>query len=167
MENENYLPASLCPLKTSELLFFCVLVLRCWILTPALAAQWTKSFCNSEASGSIPGLERPPGEGMATHSSIPALKIHGQRGQVGCRPWSHSRVGKELVLTKLDVYDGRECVGGVFPVLYGLPGWSSNYIDLREIKSRKPTPLNFVQEGTSKTQDSRRDKAGGFVCVKI
>ena len=104
---------------------------------------------------------------MATHSSIPALKIHGQRGQVGCRPWSHSRVGQELVLTKLDVKDGRECVGGVFPVLYGLPGWSSNYIDLREINSRKQTPLNFVQEGTSKTQDSRRDKAGGFVCVKI
>ena len=126
MEKENYLPASLWPLKTSELLFFCVLVLRCWILTPALAAQWTKSFCNSGASGSILGLERPPGEGMATHSSILAWKIHGQKGQVGCRPWSHSRVGQDLVLTKLDVKDGRECVWGVFPLLYGLPGWSSN-----------------------------------------
>ena len=129
--------------------FFCINV-KVLHVKACLAVQWKESFCNAGALGSIPGSERPPGKGMATHSSILAWKIHGQRGQVGCRPWSHSRVGRDLVLTKLDVKDGREGVGGVFPLLYGLPGCSSNYIDLRQINSRKPTPLNFLQGGTSK-----------------
>ena len=33
------------------------------------------SACNAGDSGSIPGLGRSPGEGMATHSSILAWKI--------------------------------------------------------------------------------------------
>ena len=34
-------------------------------------------------SGSIPGLERSPGEEMATHSSILPWKSHGQRNLAG------------------------------------------------------------------------------------
>ena len=41
--------------------------------------------------GSIPGLERSPGEGKATHSSILAWRIPKDRGapQVGYSPQSH------------------------------------------------------------------------------
>ena len=35
------------------------------------------------------GCEDPLKEGMATHSSIPAWRIHGQRGLVGYSPWGH------------------------------------------------------------------------------
>ena len=31
----------------------------------------------------------PLEEGMATHSSILAWRIHGQRSLVGCSPWGH------------------------------------------------------------------------------
>ena len=34
-----------------------------------------ESACNAEDMGSIPGLGRSPGEGMATHSSILAQEI--------------------------------------------------------------------------------------------
>ena len=34
--------------------------------------------------GLIPGLGRSPKKGMATHSSIPAWRNHGQRSLVGC-----------------------------------------------------------------------------------
>ena len=34
-----------------------------------------ESACNVEDHGSIPGMERSLGEGMATHSSIPAWRI--------------------------------------------------------------------------------------------
>ena len=33
---------------------------------------------------------------MATHSSIPAWEIHGQRSLAGCSPWGHKRVGHSL-----------------------------------------------------------------------
>ena len=36
-----------------------------------------ESACNARDLGSIPGLERSPGEGMATHSSILARRIPG------------------------------------------------------------------------------------------
>ena len=34
-----------------------------------------ESACNAGDPGLIPGLRRSPGEGMATHSSIPAWRI--------------------------------------------------------------------------------------------
>ena len=37
--------------------------------------------------GLIPGLGRPPEEGMATHSSILAGKSHAQRSLAGYSPW--------------------------------------------------------------------------------
>ena len=40
--------------------------------------------------------ERTLKKGMATHSSIPAWRIHGQRSLVGCSPWS----GKESDTTE-------------------------------------------------------------------
>ena len=39
-------------------------------------------------AGSIPGSERSPEESMATHSSILAWRIRGQRSLVGYSPWS-------------------------------------------------------------------------------
>ena len=35
------------------------------------------------------GQEDPLEKGMATHSSIPAWRIHRQRSLVGYSPWSH------------------------------------------------------------------------------
>ena len=42
------------------------------------------------------GWEDPLKEGMATHSSILAWRIHGQRSLVGYSPWDH----KELDTTE-------------------------------------------------------------------
>ena len=36
-----------------------------------------------------PGQEDPLEKGMATHSSIPAWRIHRQRSLVGYSPWGH------------------------------------------------------------------------------
>ena len=38
------------------------------------------------------GQEDPPEEELATHSSILAWEIHGQRSLMGYNPWSHKRV---------------------------------------------------------------------------
>ena len=35
------------------------------------------------------GEEDPLEDGMATHSSILAWRIHGQKSLVGCNPWGH------------------------------------------------------------------------------
>ena len=55
-----------------------------------------ESACNAGDLGSIPGLQRSPGEGMTTHSSILAWRIHGQRILAGCSPGGH----KELDVTE-------------------------------------------------------------------
>ena len=39
-----------------------------------------ESACNAGDPGSIPGSGRPPGGGMASHSSIPAWRIPMDRG---------------------------------------------------------------------------------------
>ena len=44
---------------------------------------------NTRASGLIPGLGRSAEAGNATHFSILAWKIHGQRNLVGYSPWGH------------------------------------------------------------------------------
>ena len=44
---------------------------------PAMGETWAKSL----------ELEDPLREEMATHSSIVAWRIHGQRSLVGCSPW--------------------------------------------------------------------------------
>ena len=46
-------------------------------------SERNESACNAEDACSIPGSERSPGEGMATHSSILAWRIHEQRSRVG------------------------------------------------------------------------------------
>ena len=62
-------------------------------------SRWTLSFgftgdsviknlpANAGDTGSVPGLGRSPGEGMATHSSILTWKSHGQRSVACCSPW--------------------------------------------------------------------------------
>ena len=45
-----------------------------------------ESTCNVGDPGSIPGSGRSPGEGKATHSSILAWEIHGQRSLAGYGP---------------------------------------------------------------------------------
>ena len=50
--------------------------------------------CNAGDPGLIPGSGRSPGEGMATHSSIPPGEFHGQKNLVGYRPWGR-RVGHD------------------------------------------------------------------------
>jgi len=52
--------------------------------------------CNTGDLGSIPGLGRYPGEGMAAHSSILAWKIHGWGTWQAMWPWGH----KELDTTE-------------------------------------------------------------------
>ena len=44
----------------------------------------------------IPGLGRSLEEGMATHSSVLAWRINGQRSLVGYSPWGH----KDLDMTE-------------------------------------------------------------------
>ena len=48
-----------------------------------------ESACSAGDSGSIPGSGRSPGEEMATHSSIPAWGIPGERSLAGYSPWAH------------------------------------------------------------------------------
>ena len=56
-----------------------------------------ESACNMGDLGSIPGSGRPLKKGIATHSSILAWRIHGQRSLVGYSPWG----GKESDTTEL------------------------------------------------------------------
>ena len=46
-----------------------------------------ESAYNAGDPGSIPGPEDPLEKGMATHFSILAWRIHGQRNLAGCSPW--------------------------------------------------------------------------------
>ena len=50
--------------------------------------------------------EDPLEESIATHSSIPAWRIHGQRGLVGYSPWGH----KESDATEVIERAGQLCV---------------------------------------------------------
>ena len=52
---------------------------------PAIQETWVQSL----------GQEDPLEKEMATHSSIPAEKFHGQRSLASYSPWSH----KELDMT--------------------------------------------------------------------
>ena len=46
-----------------------------------------ESTCNTGHLGSIPGSGRSPEKGLATHSSVLAWRIHGQRSLGGFSPW--------------------------------------------------------------------------------
>ena len=47
-----------------------------------------ESACNAGDLGSIPGLRRSPGEGLATHSSILAWRLpYGLKSLAGYSPW--------------------------------------------------------------------------------
>ena len=81
--------------------FFCISV-KALDIKACQVAQWKASFCNAGASGSALGRKDPLEKEVATHSSILAWKIHGQRGQVGCSPWSHTRVRHDLA-TKQEI----------------------------------------------------------------
>ena len=52
-----------------------------------MAQTVKESACNTGDPSSIPG-EDPVEKGMATHSSIPAWRIHGERSLAGYSPWS-------------------------------------------------------------------------------
>ena len=52
-----------------------------------MAQTVKESACNTGDPSSIPG-EDPLEKGMATHSSIPAWRIHGERSLAGYSPWS-------------------------------------------------------------------------------
>ena len=47
---------------------------------------------NAGDADSIPGSGRSPGEGNATHSSILAWEIKGQRSLTADSPWGHSEL---------------------------------------------------------------------------
>ena len=42
-----------------------------------------------------PGQEDPLEKEMATHSSVPAWKLQGQRSLSGHSPWGHEEVGQD------------------------------------------------------------------------
>ena len=50
---------------------------------PAVQESWVRSL----------GREDPLEKEMATHSSILAWEIHGQKSLVGCSPWGHKASG--------------------------------------------------------------------------
>ena len=54
-----------------------------------LVAQSVESACNAGDLVSIPGLERSPGEGNATHSSILAWRSPWTEEPGGYSPWGH------------------------------------------------------------------------------
>ena len=54
-----------------------------------------ESACNAADLGSVPGLGRSPGEGMATHSRILAWEIPWTE-EPGGDPWDHKRGGHDL-----------------------------------------------------------------------
>ena len=60
-----------------------------------------ESVCNAGDLGSIPGLGRSPGEGMATHSSIPAWRIS----------WTEEPGGLQSVGSHKVGYDGNNLAG--------------------------------------------------------
>ena len=74
-----------------------------------------ESACSAEDLGSIPGLERSPGEGNGNPIQYPCLeKSHGQRSLVGCSPWGRrkeSDMTEQLTLTYL------------LRISLGLPRW--------------------------------------------
>ena len=51
---------------------------------------------SAEETGSIPGLERSPGEGNGNPSSGLSRKSYGQTSLAGYSPWSHKRVRHNL-----------------------------------------------------------------------
>ena len=53
---------------------------------PVMQETWVRSL----------GQEDPLEEEMATHSSILAWKIHGQRSLAGSSPWGHKESGMTL-----------------------------------------------------------------------
>ena len=55
-----------------------------------------ESACNAGDLASIPGSERSPGEGNATHSSILAWRIPWTEEPGGYSPWGH----KESAMTE-------------------------------------------------------------------
>ena len=51
---------------------------------------------NAGDTGSIPGLGRSPGKGVATHSTILMWKSHGQRSLAAIAHGGHKTVGHDL-----------------------------------------------------------------------
>ena len=60
-------------LQADSLLLICPTIVLCFSLEGSSAVK--ASACSAGGPGLIPGLERSPGEGMATHSSILAWRI--------------------------------------------------------------------------------------------
>ena len=65
-----------------------------------------ESAYNSGDPGSIPGLGRSLEKGMATHSSILAWEIPGQRSLEGCSPWGHKESDMPERLTHMRLVFG-------------------------------------------------------------
>ena len=51
------------------------------------------STCSAGDPGSIPGLGRSLEKGIATHSSILAWRVHGQKNLVVYSLWGHKELG--------------------------------------------------------------------------
>ena len=66
--------------------FYCDKVCITYLTTGGSGSK--ESAGNAGDLGSIPGLGRSPGKGMATHCSILACEFHGQRSLAGYSPWS-------------------------------------------------------------------------------
>ena len=62
---------------------------------PAVQESWVRCL----------GWEDPLEKEMATHSSIFAWEIHGQKSLVGCSPWGHKESGTtERLILKLNLH---------------------------------------------------------------
>ena len=58
-----------------------------YIVDSPAGSDGNESACNAGDLGLIPGQEDPLEKKMATHSSILAWRIHGQRTLAGYSPW--------------------------------------------------------------------------------
>ena len=79
------------------------------------------SSCNAGDPGSIPGLERSPGEGNGNALQYPwAEKSHGQRSLVGYSPWGRKESGTTEQLTHLPLKSGKRQGCPFSPLLFNI-----------------------------------------------
>ena len=72
-----------------------------------------ESACNAGNLGSILGLGRSPGDGMATHSSILAWRVPWTEEPCGLQSMGSQRVGHDLVTNTHTMVEIR-CLGKLF-----------------------------------------------------
>ena len=97
-----------------------------------------ESACNAGDLGSSPGLERSPGEGMATHSSILAWRIPWAEEPGRLQSMGSQRVGHDWASNTDTLYNKNE----VFTVDGCTLIWSTQNPKLHHLKAQRLRPMH-------------------------